>query len=334
MKYVTPLTDAEITTLQQMHAHHPSRRARMRAHSLLLSHQRYPIPQIARLYAVDPRRVSAWIERWQAWGLVGLYDRPRSGRPAIFNADEQQQVYAALDDSPKDVKQVVEAMAQKTGKRVSTKTIKRFLKKSHLWKRIKKAPAQTPDPYRYTRGQEMIARLQARENRGECDLWYFDGAGFCLEPSLPYAWQPIGSSITVPTSSHSRRLNVLGFLTRNNALHPSMIEGSVDTSVIIACFDQLSTQIAKRSYVRLDNAPMHRSKAFIAQIPRWVRKGLIVKYLPAYSPELNLIEILWRFIKYYWLPFSAYASFSCLCKAVEDILTRFGTDYTITFQAA
>jgi transposase len=113
-----------------------------------------------------------------------------------------------------------------------------------------------------------------------------------------------------------------------------MIEGSVDTSVIIECFDQLSAQIDKRSYVLLDNAPMHRSKAFIQQIPKWVRKGLIVKYLPSYSPELNLIEILWRFIKYYWLPFSAYTSFQCLGKAVEDILTRFGTDYTITFQAA
>ena len=121
---------------------------------------------------------------------------------------------------------------------------------------------------------------------------------------------------------------------RNNDLHPYMIEGSVDTAVIIECFDQLSEQLDKRSYVLLDNAPMHRSKAFIHQIPKWVRKGLIVKYLPAYSPELNLIEMLWRFIKYYWLPFSAYASFSCLCKAVEDILTRFGTDYTINFQAA
>lgn len=57
-----------------------------------------------------------------------------------------------------------------------------------------------------------------------------------------------------------------------------MIEGSVATSVIIACFDPLSTQIAKRSYVLLDHAPMHRSKAFIAQMPRWVRKGFMVKY--------------------------------------------------------
>src|SRR4029453_11910084 len=112
MKYVTPLSDAEIETVQQMHAHHPSRRARMRAHSLLLSHQRYPIPHIARCYQVDPRRVSAWIDRWQACGLVGLYDHPRSGRPALFNAEEQQQVYGYLDDSPKDIKKVVEAMEQ------------------------------------------------------------------------------------------------------------------------------------------------------------------------------------------------------------------------------
>jgi len=103
-----------------------------------------------------------------------------------------------------------------------------------------------------------------------------------------------------------------------------MIEGSVDTSVMIACFDQLSTQIAKRSDVLLDHAPMHRSKAFIAQMPRWVRQGLIVKSLPAYSPELNLIEILWRFIKYYWLPFSAYTSFQSLCTAVEPTFKGLG----------
>src|SRR5260221_11370634 len=98
--------------------------------------------------------------------------------------------------------------------------------------------------------------------------------------------------------------------------------------------DQFSAQLTKKAYVLIDNAPMHRSKAFIRHIPKWVKRGLIIKCLPSYSPELNLIEILWRFIKYYWLPFSAYTSFQSLCKAVEDILTRFGTDYTITFQTA
>jgi hypothetical protein len=110
------------------------------------------------------------------------------------------------------------------------------------------------------------------------------------------------------------------------------MEGKVDTPVIVECFDQFSTQINKRTYVLLDNSPLHRSQEFIRHIPQWVKRGLIIKYLPPYSPELNLIEILWRFMKYHWLPFSAYMSFPCLVQAVEDILIRFGTDYIINFQ--
>jgi len=111
-----------------------------------------------------------------------------------------------------------------------------------------------------------------------------------------------------------------------------VIEGSVDTAVVIECFEQFSRQLNKRAYVFLDNASIQKSKAFIQHIPQWVKGGLIIKYLPPYSPELNLIEILWRFMKYYWMPFSAYASLQCLLQSLEDILLRFGTDYTIAFE--
>ena len=132
MKYVTPLNDAEIQTLSDMHRYHPSRRARMRAHSLLLSHQGLAIPHIARIYQVDRRSVSSWIDRWQTQGLVGLYDQPGAGRRPTLSADEQQKVRQYLQQSPKDLKQVVQKLEQDTTKRVSTKTIKRFIKKRVL----------------------------------------------------------------------------------------------------------------------------------------------------------------------------------------------------------
>jgi transposase len=130
MKYVHPLHETEIETLHHMHHAHPSRRARMRAHCILLSHQRYTIPHIARFYQVNRRRVSVWIDRWHTWGLVGLYDRPRSGRPDTFTAEEQQKVQHYLHETPRDVKRIVAAMEQETCKRVSTKTIKRYIKKT------------------------------------------------------------------------------------------------------------------------------------------------------------------------------------------------------------
>ncbi len=76
---------------------------------------------------------------------------------------------------------------------------------------------------------------------------------------------------------------------------------------------------------------MHHSNVFIENIPAWEDKGLFLEYLPSYSPELNLIEILWRFIKYHWLPISAYHSFRSLVENVEYILRNVGEEFNIDF---
>lgn len=123
------MTEIEIDTLQQMHRSHPSRRARMRAHCMLLSHQHYRLKDIARFYQVSRRRVSAWIDRWHTCGLVGLYDQARSGRPPIYSDHEQKQVDHYLQLYPQDVKKIIEEMATETRKRVSPKTMKRYIKK-------------------------------------------------------------------------------------------------------------------------------------------------------------------------------------------------------------
>ena len=83
--------------------------------------------------------------------------------------------------------------------------------------------------------------------------------------------------------------------------------------------------------VIMDNASIHTSEEFEHRIPSWKKQGLVIKYLPPYSPELNLIEILWRRIKYTWLPFSAYESLNALSEALEAILSHVGSEYQITF---
>ena len=207
-------------------------------------------------------------------------------------------------------------------------------KNRSVWQRIRTAPAKAPDPHQDERSKVCMNQRQQRAAVGEGALWDFDGTGCCFIPSIPYAWQPIGPTIELPASSLNQRVNVFGFLKRNNAFVPSMIDGKVDASVIVTCFEQLSQPLDKKTSVCIANAPMHRSQALIKHMAKWVKKGLMVKYLPSYAPECNLIEMVWRFMTYDWLPFSAYASFPCVSEAVEEILTRIGTDYTINFQAA
>lgn len=69
---------------------------------------------------------------------------------------------------------------------------------------------------------------------------------------------------------------------------PDLIEERVDTAVIVECFDRLRVQVEPRSVLLLDNAPMHRSNAFRAQIPTWVSRGVMVQYV------LSSVELITR----------------------------------------
>jgi hypothetical protein len=118
---------------------------------------------------------------------------------------------------------------------------------------------------------------------------------------------------------------------RKNDLHASMFDQSIHTGVVIACFDAFCKTIKKKTVVIIDNASIHTSEAFEDRIPHWKKQGFIIKYLSTYSPELNLIEILWRRITYDWLPFSAYQCLNAMIEALENILSHVGSKYQITF---
>jgi hypothetical protein len=83
--------------------------------------------------------------------------------------------------------------------------------------------------------------------------------------------------------------------------------------------------------VILDNSPIHKSRKFMAKIEEWKEKDLLIFFLPPYSPELNLIEILWRRVKYQWIPFDAYLCFQNLKDRLSYVLNNFGTKYDIIF---
>jgi len=110
-----------------------------------------------------------------------------------------------------------------------------------------------------------------------------------------------------------------------------VFEGCVNSSVVVACFDQYAKMIKKKTVVIIDNAPTHTSAEFMQHIKEWEAQGLVVQPISSYSPELNLIEILWRKIKYQWMPFSAYTSFDALKEALFEILANIGGKYTINF---
>lgn len=100
---------------------------------------------------------------------------------------------------------------------------------------------------------------------------------------------------------------------------------------LIAYLDEFVQTITKRTILILDNAPIHRSKIFKAKMKLWEKEDMYVYFLPPYSPELNKIEILWRFVKYQWLPFDAFTNFKNLKQRLDEVLKNIGTKCSIKF---
>jgi transposase len=331
VRYVRPLPENQRQTLVEITTHDAIPRARVRAQSILLSAQGLQINAIATVSQVERDTVAAWITRGEKAERESLYDKPRRGRPPKLTPAEQDLARQYITEEPRSLKQVVERLHQKTAKRLSLSSMKRLAKKARLrWKRVRKSLKPFRDPQAFAQGQCELEALQKQEDQGKIALYYFDESGLCLEPCIPYAWQETGTVIEVP-SKKGGRINILGFMNRKNALHAYMFEQTVTTDVVIACLNAFCKTIKKKTIVVMDNSSIHKSEEFAEYIPQWKKKGLIIRYLLPYSPELNLIETLWRQIKYLWWPFAAYECMKALRKALENILKDFGSKYQITF---
>ena len=331
MKFISPLDTAEIISLQWMSREHPLPWSRARANAVLLSDQQMPLQSVASVCGVSRQTTSIWLTNWEQDGIWGLVDKPGRGRRKILSPDKETEVVDLIKASPRSLNKVLAEIQKRWGIKLSKSTLKRLSKKARLsWKRVRKSLRGKRNDEKFEEALEEIHGLMAQADRGDIDFYYFDESGFTLEPCVPYAWQELGKTIEVP-SSKSRRLNVLGFVDRECHFESYVFEGSVNSDVVISCFNEFSKNLNKKTVVLIDNAPTHTSNAFLDNIDDWEKQNLFIQNIPAYSPELNKIEILWRKIKYEWLNFSAYESFTALKENLNYILANIGQEYHINF---
>ena len=178
--------------------------------------------------------------------------------------------------------------------------------------------------------KEQIESLKLLDDNGYIDLYFGDESHFGLTPNVPYAWQTKENPILLPAAK-GKSLSVVGLMTRRNKLFFEMTETTFNSDKFISFMDNFVEQIVKKTVVILDNSPIHKSKKFMKKIEEWKEKDVFIFFLPPYSPELNLIEILWKRIKYQWIPFEAYLNFKNLKENLENILNNFGEKYDIIF---
>jgi len=131
-------------------------RLRTRAQMILLSaEKRLKVGEVADIVRESDATVLRWLKRYMAEGVDGLHDAPRPGRGRTVTELHRQRLVEAVRRRPRSLdldfslwtlQRLVDYMAEETGIRVSTETVRRTLKDADI---VLSRPQQTstsPDP--------------------------------------------------------------------------------------------------------------------------------------------------------------------------------------------
>ena len=97
------LTKEQLKKVEHAIKSNPDLRVRSRAQIIRLLHLGYKRTEVAHLLSISTGKVHYWHDRWQAEGLQGLSDQPRSGRPVVTTEEYNQKLEEILEQNPQEL---------------------------------------------------------------------------------------------------------------------------------------------------------------------------------------------------------------------------------------
>lgn len=153
---VRPLTTEELTELDELYRRTKQIRVRTRAQMILLgAEEKLSAPQIANIVRQDEQTVRRWMKRFNAEGISGLYDAPKSGAPRRVPDTYRERLLVVVRRRPRSLEQpyslwtlqrLVDFMAEETGLRFSTETVRLILKANDIVISRPQHKVSSPDP--------------------------------------------------------------------------------------------------------------------------------------------------------------------------------------------
>lgn len=173
--------------------------------------------------------------------------------------------------------------------------------------------------------------MEKLATEGKIDLFYGDESAVSSQGYVPYGWQFPDEKVSVLVGKERYKINIFGLIDRNNNCHFATTQKNINANFVIEMLEKLSFSIKKETFIVLDNASIHTSKAFLARMRYWQERGLFIFFLPAYSPELNIAETMWRILKTKWIRPEDYLDKDTLFYAVDRCMNNIGKEINIKF---
>lgn len=293
---------AHIRKLKQQKVSHQIRKAIERAKALLAYSKGLSTKIIAQVLSLSERTLKTWIKKFKSYGLDSLYDEERQGRPRTLSSAQEAELRQMIVDQNQRIwtaRHVYEWLWSTLGVCLSVKYLPQLLGRiglsfhKTLYDLVKRDSAK-----RRQWIQEKLPEIYRRRLAEGWRVFYQDEVGFSREGTLAQSWGIKGSNNKIPNYGRGKRINLIGvFELGTGTFYGELEEDSVKGLRFKEFIGSLKKRMGTDKIILIcDNAKFHKSR----ELQEWYalqKSWLCLEFLPAYSPDFNPIERLWKWFK-------------------------------------
>lgn len=258
--------------------------------------QGYSFEEIARVLLTDDSTIRRWYNVYQSNGIEAMFREFYIGSAGKLSLKQTQALGKHLQGTVyMTTKEVCKYVEAKYGVHFTTKGMTNIL---HRLGFTYRKPKHIPGKADSTAQEAFIeSYLKLKQRKDPDDRIYFVDGVHPLHNSQPaYGWLKKGFDYTIQSNTGRSRVNINGAYNLQD--HTVIIEESpsINAQSTVALFKKILKEQPKGMiYIILDNAKYYRSH--MVQEFLQDHANIQLMFLPPYSPNLNIIERLWKFFK-------------------------------------
>lgn len=312
------ITESDIVTLNYERFIHPSQIVQKRMHVVYMKSQGIAHKIIAIACKVSLNSVTNFIKLYNKSGLQGLrklnYRRPKSDLLKYGTSIEEE----FKENPPLTSSQAAAKIETMTGIKRSPSQIRTFMKYLGMsFRKMGHIPAKADPEKQAAFLEKTLNPLIKLAQKGLCLLFFVDAAHFVLRPFLCSLW--CFSRVFIKAPAGRQRFNVLGGI---NAITQKLEFYVNETYINAESVCEFMRRLRKKYpvlpiYLVMDNARYQKCK-LVMGLAEQLNINLV--FLPSYSPNLNIIERLWKFIRKKVLYGKYYENFLLFKNGISECL--------------
>lgn len=321
------LTPEQVEKLQKALKEEENGDIRERILMLLLLNDGKTQAKIADFLGCSLNKVSYWCVHGDPDNLESLKDERMRGNHKKATDKYIEILLETIDKEPQELgyefgrwtaKRLATYLESITGIQLSGSQVRRILERKkyvYLWAKYSLEAKRNPEKRKaFKKKIEEYLKIE-KLRPDQLQVWFWDESGFSLRVIRRKNWGKKGSRKKVRGDRRKGRVNVMGglrysdkkrfvdFLDKGNAdnfykvlkiFYQELINEWVEAGNQAKDFAEKGAKIV----IILDNASFHKKEEYIEKIKAEM-PNIHLEFLPEYSPDYNLIELVWHSTKEY-----------------------------------